>query len=219
MNYDLWKIYLDRREPKELRTLFDLMIDVDYEVTNLLAGDFALYYDDEPAVGIERKRIDDLFKSIKNGRIFKQIDLMIDIYDVVFLAISRKIDDYIYNNNINLNTVMGTIASIVIRRDVNLIWFESDDHLITCVLKMFEKIKEGKYNDIEVARRKSSGFMNSEYYALIKIPFITHRIAIDLLNEFNDKNGVKNAPIEELVKIKGIGNKRAKELKEVIKKC
>ena len=215
----LWKIYLDNREPSELQTLFGLLCEKDYEVKSLLAGDFALYFDDKPAVGVERKRVDDLFQSIKDGRIFKQVDLMIDVYDVCYLAISRSIDDYIHNDNINLNMVMGTIASIVTRRDVNLIWFESDDHLITCVLKIFEKIMEGKYNDIEVARRKSDGFLSSDYYSLIKMPYIHHNSAMKLLKMFGDLEGVKNASVKELMKIKGIGKKRSKELKRVLNKC
>lgn len=212
----MWEIKIDSREDKDLKKLFSLITEHEYEECELTCADYALFFDGKPAIGIERKRIDDLFSSIKDSRIFHQIDLMIDVYDVNYLAISRSIDDYIYEDQITFNTVMGALASIITRRDVNIIWFEEDDHLITCVEKIFTKIMEGKYNDINTQRSKSTGFIDTEYYALIKIPFVHHTMAMELLEKYDKIEDIKHADEEELKEITGIGDKRSTELKEVL---
>lgn len=213
----MWEIKIDSREDEDIKKLFGMITEDDYEVTELTCGDYALFFDGEPAVGVERKRVDDLFSSIKEGRIFHQVDLMIDIYDVNYLAVSRSIGDYIYEDRITFNTVMGALGSIVTRRDFNLIWFEEDDHLVTTVNKIFQKVKEGKYNDINTQRSSSTGFLNSKYYSLIKIPFVHHRMAMELLEKYDEIEDIKSANEEDLKEITGIGEKRSKELKKVIK--
>lgn len=214
-----WVVKIDEREPDDLKKLYGLITDKKYEITELTSADYALYFNDRPIVGIERKRVDDFFSSIKDNRLFHQCDLMIDIYDVNYLAFSKSIDDYIYNDRITMESVMGAIASVVVRRDINLIWFEEDDHFINCIDKIFTKVIEGKFNDIEIKRRKSNGFINSDYYNLIKIPFINNDMAEDMLEKYDDLEGLSKLSKDELMQFDGVGEKRSKELKEVLNKC
>jgi len=214
-----WNIKIDKREPDDIIKLFKMMCPDEYEITieNLTCGDYSLYYKDKPVVGIERKRIDDLFKSIKDSRIFHQADLMIDYYDINYLAITKNLEEYIYKSDMTMSNIMGTIGSLVVRRDINLLWFQEEDHFVHAIIKIFEKIMEGKYNDINVVRRDSD-FINSDYYNLIKIGWVNKDMAKDLIDEYNDINTIYNAPEEELKKIKGIGDKRVKELKNILEK-
>lgn len=211
-----WSIKLDIREPGEIKELSYGICKYEYEVDTLLSGDFALFYEDKPVVGVERKGAKDFVDSIRDGRIFKQVDLMKDVYEVNFIAISGSIGDELYDTDIPMSVIMGTIASLVTRRGVNILWFDYDDHLVDCIFLIFEKIMDGKYDDIEVGRKKAD-FISFPYYSLIKIPFVHNSMANELLTRFDSLEEIADAEKDELLKVKGIGEKRYKELKEVLK--
>jgi len=212
-----WVIKVDKREPKDMRKLFTMMCPDEYNVSveHMTCGDYALYYKQIPVAGIERKRVDDLFNSIKDNRVFKQADLMIDYYDINYLAITKNLEDYIFKSEMTMSNIMGTLGSLVVRRDINLLWFQEEDHFVHAVIKIFEKIMEGKYDDVNVVRRDSD-FIDSDYYNLIKIGWMNKDMAKTLLDEFDNIEDIYNAPDDELKDIRGIGDKRVEELKQIL---
>lgn len=214
-----WAVFVDKREPRDILELCDCLSPIEYKVVNLLCGDFALYYNNIPVVGIERKEIKDLLLSIKDKRIFLQSDMMKGSYDINYIAISGSLGDEIYDSNLSTSVVMGTISSLIVRRGMNIIWFERDDHLVECVFGIFEKIIDGKYDDIETSRSFGSRFKSFPYYTLIKIPFINNKIAEELLERFGTIEQIKEASKDELMEIKGLGPVKSEKLIGLLKKA
>lgn len=210
-----WLFKYDSREPDEVKELTRAFCEYECEVETLMSGDFALFYKEEPVVGVERKSAKDFIDSIRDGRIFKQTDLMKDVYQINFIAVSGSIGDYLYDTEMSMSVIMGTIASLITRRGINVLWFDYDDQLIECILAMFKKITEGKYKDIEVGRKAE--FVSYPIYTLVKMPFVSSRMANDLLEKFGSIENIAVADKAELMEINGIGKKRYKELKEVLK--
>ncbi|MGV9142256.1 MAG: ERCC4 domain-containing protein [Promethearchaeota archaeon] len=206
----MWTIKIDVREPSDIIKLFELLCPDNFNVekAKLVCGDYALFYNEEPVVGIERKEISDLFESIKDNRLFHQVDLLIDYYDICYLGITKNLEDKIFKSEMDMNMIMGSLSSVVVRRDINLLWFQEEDHFIQATIKIFEKISEGKYNDVNVKRRDSD-FVDTDYYHLIKIPWMNNERAEKLLDKFGDLDGILSSTKRELMEIKGIGKKRS----------
>lgn len=211
---DPWTFKLDSREPPEVKELTDLLCEYKYEVATLPSADMALFYSDIPVIGVERKSSKDFIDSIRDGRVFRQADMMKGFYQVSFIAVSGSIGDYLYDTEIPMSVIMGTIASLVTRRNINILWFDYDDQLVDCILYMFKKITEGKYDDVKVGREAE--FISYPIYTLVKIPFVSSVMANDLLEKFGSIDDIAKAEKDELMEIKGIGEKRYKELKEVL---
>lgn len=212
-----WRVVVDSREPNDIKYMCDNMFDMEFELEALKCGDFALYFYDKPVMGIERKTVGDFVNSIVDSRLWVQSDKMKLEYDTSFYFVSGSINDDIYNHDFNVSSIFASIASLVVRRGVSLVWFERDDHLIECLNYFFIKITQGKYGDIISKRNMNDVFKGNDHYTLLKLPYINNHMAVELLSRFGNINNIQHATIDELIQVRGIGEKRAKRLREELK--
>jgi len=212
-----WYCYVDTREPDTIMELLNLY-DLDFEQNTLTSADFALYYSNEPIVGIERKTISDLVNSIINKRLFSQLDRMNKMYKVNVLAISGTMTEYEdmmlkRRRKVRTQTIMGTLASAMTRNGCNIMWFEHDDYLVDCLCRMFKKVMQGKYGKIRSTNAK--GFEAKPESTLMIVPGIRLETAQRLIERFGTIKDIAMADKEELKEVKGIGDSRAQKIKEL----
>lgn len=213
----MYELYVDTREPEFIREICDVC-ELDFVETSLTSGDFALYYDGTPLVGIERKSISDLVGSIQKKRLFSQVDRMRRTYQVSILVISGTLSEYermVIEHDLKLkpSVITGTIASIMVRNGINVLWFENDDYLLDCVIRVLRKTMEGKNG--KVKSTNAGVLRQNPAHALTIIPNVTLSIAEKLIEQFGSVKGVAEATEEELMEVKGVGAKTAEKIKEI----
>lgn len=214
-----WQAYWDSREQEPIPSLVEVM-ENDLRKKALDSGDFALYLDGDPIIGIERKKIGDLVNSIKDKRIFKQADRMRKRYQVSILMIRGTLKSYeemMWNRGKTVKTsvIMGTLTSLMVRNGMNLMWFESDDYLVDAIDRIFTKVKEGKVGQIRSTNVRQ--LRSRPCQTLMAVPGITYSVARSLIDEFGNIEAIKQASVEELCEIYGIGEKRADSLRRLLK--
>lgn len=148
-------ILIDTRESK-LIELFEEN-NIDYDKKQLEIGDIQIIKDDEIILCIERKTIDDLVSSIKDGRYKEQKTRMLSKinYDNILYIIEGKIDKYKHNEK----QIFGSITNMNFRDKIKVISTNNIKQTYELILSLKKKFIEGKFNSKE----------NKDYNETIKI--------------------------------------------------
>jgi len=199
-------LQIDNREPTKIFNLFR-KAGVEFEIKQLLVGDirYKNYI-------FERKSITDFMSSIFDGRIWYQVENMKQ-FDRAFLIISGKSSTpYFAKQYFNLNVFLGTIASII-SRGVEVMWVENDSQLVKLVIKICEKMDKVR----EIVVRKQQRVSREDVYLnmLTCIPGVGRKKAELILKNVTFKK-LFDTSVEELTKIKGVGEKLASSIKKYI---
>lgn len=160
-------ILIDTRESK-LIELFEEN-NIDYNKKQLEIGDIQIMKDDQIILCIERKTIDDLVSSIKDGRYKEQKTRMLSKinYDNILYIIEGKIDKYKHNEK----QIFGSITNMNFRDKIKVISTNNTKQTYELILSLKKKFIEGKFNSKE----------NKDYNETIKINK-KENITLDLFN-------------------------------------
>jgi len=148
-------ILIDTRESK-LIELFEEN-NIEHDKKQLEIGDIQIMKDDEIILCIERKTIDDLVSSIKDGRYKEQKTRMLSKinYDNILYIIEGKIDKYKHNEK----QIFGSITNMNFRDKIKVISTNNIKQTYELILSLKKKFIEGKFNSKE----------NKDYNETIKI--------------------------------------------------
>ncbi len=200
-----FQLFVDSREPDSIFKILD-DLSISYKKEMLPVGDFV--YND---IVFERKEMNDMYKSIISGRIFDQVVQMKANFEKVYVLISRS---YVsLHEDSNPLIVVGSIASLCEKYNIKVLRVEDDKQLIIQMLKICEKSTEPK-----VIHTKRLGINNDDVYLsmLTCIPGVSIIRAGDILKRFSFLDIFK-ASEKELLEVKGIGFKTAKEIKKFLR--
>lgn len=147
------KIIVDTREPPEyydfLRGFFP---NHEFIWQKLDEGDF-----ESDRVLVERKQIIDLYGSImgskgKPGRLPSQVErLSLHEDQVVLILVTGSLQENIammereVGVRINPDIIYGTLASLVCRERIHVLWIEDEWSALIHMVKFMTKVEEGKY--------------------------------------------------------------------------
>ncbi len=114
---------------------------------NLKMGDFLINYNDKPICIFERKTIEDLASSIKDGRYREQKKRLIENYskDKIIYIIEGDLtkNNKSFNfNKITKETIYSTIFNIYLRDKINILHTNNSDETIECLEFFCTKIKK-----------------------------------------------------------------------------
>lgn len=201
------KIQVDSREPEQIFEKLNKK-EIEYEKKLLPVGDFV--FND---IVVERKEMNDFYQSIISNRIFEQVTQMKANYEKVYVMISGKIVDlfnFYHTPNYGIfQIVYGAIASLCEKYDIKVLRVENDNELINQMMKIFQKSTEPK-----TVYAKRLGINSEDVYLsmLSCIPGISYQKAKLILSQYKFCDLIKIEK-EELLKIKGIGNVLAGNIK------
>lgn len=208
------KLIIDFRENKLYKILNQLNQEKDKKITilteNLLIGDIIIKNNnDEDILIIERKSIDDLLSSIKDGR-YNEQSLRLDSiensnHNIIYLIegiINLSNKQTIYSSMFSLNYFKG----FSVYRSMNI---EETAYILYNMVIKLEKDKDkhpyykNKETDIEidgeikkyssVIKKKKSDNISTENFGeivLTQIPGISSKTAIGIMNEFKTLNNL-----------------------------
>jgi len=210
MNKTLLEITYDDREHAEvLLEQLSLHTDLCLVRKRLKLGDYQI-----ANWLIERKTLPDLVLSLCNGRLFSQISRLSDSSGNVALLIegsSRDIASY----DITREALVGALCSISVNFNIpilrSLSQYESAKILYFCAKQLNSRETGLKLHGRKPKRRK-----NRQLFILQSLPEVGPQLAKRLLSHFDSIEAVITASTDELIKIEGIGQEKARKIREIL---
>lgn len=168
-------------------------------------------------VGFELKTWGDFINSImdrETNRFRNQCYNMHNNPEVVwYYVIYGKWSEINEYSDININAVLGAIASINARYNIKTLIMPSKKYAIYTIYKIIEKAHDDKTPEIKVS------YANTEQRAigmLSAIDGVGSTKALPLLEYFGDIRATVNATLEDLMEVKGVGKVTAKNIVDTV---
>ena len=178
---------------------------------NLAIGDYIC----SDRVCIERKTAEDFTASIIDGRLFTQLKNMGEYYERPVLIIEGR---NFFSRNINPNAVYGALAACV---DFGVAIFHSSSPRETAKLIYFIAKREQLEEKRDVSfkpKLKPKNISDMQLAIVASLPFVNTVLAKRLLKHFKTPRNVFSASENELVKVEGIGEKKARAIWKILNK-
>jgi len=175
--------------------------------TTLPEGDYLL----SEEVVVERKSAADFVSSLLDGRLFTQLKELRRSYPKPILVVEGDLE--VAMRGVKDEALWGALSSIVVDLGVAVVRTLSPREtalFLAATLKRMSKKKGGP----PPLRRKRGGMTVEEQkrFVLEGLPHISSSTAQRLLDEFGTLKGVFSASLEDLKRVKGIGDKKARDL-------
>lgn len=220
-------IQLDHREPKELRDLLSSHPMVTVESVSLDLADIAVEDKDGNRLLIERKRCDDSSPktdfevSIQDdGRLFDQTERLKMIAGAseqqVIPVVLLEGDVYSNSTTMLLQQVDGAISFMAAIQKVSLIPVYNINHSAYMIAKLASHFVDGLYTPVSLHRAKPKAIFDQQRYLLESMPGVSTKVAELLLSTFGTVRKVMSASREELLAVKGLGQKKVDALLKVL---
>lgn len=212
MNNEIIKFYIDNREAK-IKTLFNNEFNIIYE--NLLIGDFKIELQNKTYI-FERKTIDDLLKSIIDGRYKTQKTIALSQYSK---------EQYFYiiegfhswkDNTQNDKIISSAIINTIMRDNISILFTKDYIDTYNLLKNILERINKNyfKYNSNPITtnviiepiktRTKNLSKDNCFLYQLCQIPDISKKTAEVIVDKYKNMknfiNELNNLSHEEIIK-------------------
>ncbi len=211
------KIICDMRECAsavnlELERLSSLEYQVEVKLEQLSVGDYILSDD----VVIERKTIADLEISIIDGRIFSQLQNLLQVKKPGLIVEGNFEKLFSDSSRIQKKAIIGLITSIGLDYKIPIFYTrnqkETADFLYSIAKR--EQIGNGSNGDLKLRFEKTRmSFSQRQLFIMESFPDIGPTVAKSILKEFKTLKNIANASITELQKVPKLGPKKADKIK------
>ena len=203
-------IFVDTREDSILD--YFKQYDCIIQRKMLLYGDFIC----SDRVCIEKKIIKDFIQSITDKRLFQQLRAMKDNFERPILIIEGEESLYGY---LHPNIIRGALAAITVDLSIPILWTRdlADTAGLVYWIAKREQIDEKREVSLR-NKRVPETLKEQQEYLISSLPDISLVRTEALLEHFKTPKNVFNASAKELKEVKGIGEKIAEKIKEVIEK-
>lgn len=218
------KFIVDVREGERIARIAEEICDTELRVLPL--GDILLVLNGE-AVAFERKTPHDFVSSIRSNRLWEQLLKFMKTDEILGFKIKRRIlvihgvlRDYsiLENEGKFWSSIMGALLEILFVYDTPIIVAENDLALEALLRVEMRREMEGANDGPPDARWfrgwRKEGLPQKDLrkYALTSIPLIGEKNAEALLRHFGSIQRIANASVGELMRVRGIGRKRAENI-------
>lgn len=216
-------IIVDSREPERIESKLN-KIGILTERKKLDVGDYLF-----SNIAIERKTMKDFLSSVYDRRLFSQLYDLKNNYDRSLLIVigslpkkkwirTRKLRIPISLNKKEIEkrkkTLLANLAISYLSYNIPFYIAKDEDEFIEFLANLYFKSSKKKIS-LKPVKKKHNTIKEIKSDMLSCIPFLGRKLA----NKLSDKFSIKyliDAPIENLIKIEGIGIKRARKIKEIL---
>ncbi|MGL4670467.1 MAG: DEAD/DEAH box helicase [Methanobacteriaceae archaeon] len=205
-------VYADSREgnSKVLRALDSIKVQV--RIKAMAVSDYQVSDD----VAIERKTAKDFVDSVVNKRLYKQAKAMREEFKKPIMIIEG---DNLYSGFISPNAVRGAIASIAVDFGISIIPTRNSDDTAAMIKTIARREQRDSKVEIQIrTERKPVNIWEQQQFIIESLPNIGPVSARKLLKEFGTVNNIINASSSDLQNVDGIGEKTAKNIRNVLEK-
>ncbi|MCX6708303.1 MAG: DEAD/DEAH box helicase [Candidatus Woesearchaeota archaeon] len=204
------KIFADYREKSTgtVKELVELGIAVKLEM--LQCADYVL----SARAGVELKTVSDFVDSIIDGRLLEQLKTLKKSYERPLIIIQGTQDLYTARN-VHPNAIRGMLSTIAISYGIPIIYTKDEKDSAALLLTIAKREQEDKKDFSPHADRKPMTTKEQQEYIVSALPSVGPNLAKELLICFGSVEKVFTATEEELLKVTGVGEKIAKQVKEI----
>jgi len=207
------KIIVDVRErnPRIIDTLREKGVNV--EIKQLPVGDYLL----SDRVCIERKTIDDFLQSIIDKRLMNQLADMRRNFLTPILLLEGSANIY-SQRAIHPNAIRGALAAIAVDFDVPILPTEDEVNTAHMLYTIAKREQEDEDRIVALRGEKKPWLMSErQRFVVESLPYVSAVLADRLLAKFKSVEKVMTATEKELMEVEGIGEKKAEEIRKVVK--
>jgi Fanconi anemia group M protein len=206
------KIFVDHREKGSgiLKELVDMEMDIRLE--SLEAADYIV----SERVGVELKTSEDFVNSIIDGRLLQQIKELKRNFERPVVIIEGEQDIYSVRN-VHPNAIRGMLATIAVSYGIPILFTKNSKESAALLKIIAKREQEADSNDFSLhASKKPLTLKEQQEYIVSALPNIGPNLAKELLKKFKTVRKIVNAKEEQLKKVEKIGDKKAKNIKDVV---
>jgi Fanconi anemia group M protein len=206
------KIFVDHREKGSgvIKELVDLNVKLKLEQLNM--ADYIL----SSRCGVEFKTVEDFANSIIDGRMLEQIKGLKNNFERPLVIIEGE-QDLFSVRNIHPNAIRGMLATIAVGYGIPILSTKNPKESAALLLAIAKREQEETGKDFSMhADRKPMTLKEQQEYVVSALPNIGGTLAKELLKKFKTIKKIVNAKEEKLQKVSKIGEKKAKEIRNVV---
>ena len=207
------RIVADDREKKSGIPQLLKAIGIDLEIRTLPIGDYIV----APETVIERKSVRDLVSSIFDGRLFDQCSRLKEHFQKPAILVEGNLDEL---DDIADNPMIfyGATSTIVMEFGIPVIPTPSATHTAKLLCAMAAARKDGAARGPYIKKiRKSQDVRQQQLAILCSLPGVGEKFAARMLERFGSPLAALTATSADLLKVDGMGESRAKRIRDVLK--
>lgn len=203
------KVYVDVRERNtEIFKILNEKADVD--VKQLEVGDYILSGD----VCVERKTASDFLQSIIDKRLLDQAQNLAKNFEIPLLIVEGELN--FTARGIHPNAIRGMMAALATDFKISIIPTKDENDTAEMIFMIAKREQEEKRKMTAlIGEKKVYTLAERQKLVVESLPNISAVLAENLLNHFKTIKKIANAGVKELIKVGGIGQKRAEEIFKV----
>ncbi len=208
------KVYVDEREKSSgiPEILSSLGLTVIYKM--LEVGDYVI----NDSIIIERKRVDDLVRSVFDGRFFEQVGRLTEVCEVPMLIVEGELED-VKQITSKWKAIEAALLTAIIKFGVIPYYTKDVRHTAEVIKYIAEKSggeRSFKSYFSKVVKPKSDDIREWQLYVVQSLPGVGVKTARKLLEKFGTLRAIFNASQSELSMIEGISEEKASRIIKVI---
>ena len=210
MKLENLRIIVDDREQKS--GIPDLLksIGMGVEMKTLPIGDYIV----APETIVERKSIKDLMASVFDGRLYDQCTRLKENFEHPIVLVEGNVDE-IEEITDNPLVFYGALSRVTLEFKIPIIPTPSASHTAKLLVALCSK-KDGPKGPYLKKIKKSSNLETQQLSTLCSLPGIGEKFAVRMLEKFGTPLKVFSATTSELAKVEGLGESRAKKIKNML---
>ena len=204
------RIIVDERERKS--GIPDLLkaVGMGVEMKTLPIGDYIV----APETIVERKSIKDLMASVFDGRLYDQCTRLKENFEHPIVLVEGNVDE-IEEITDNPLVFYGALSRLTLEFKIPIIHTPSASHTAKLLVALCSK-KDGPTGPYLKKIKKSSNLETQQLSTLCSLPGIGEKFAVRMLEKFGTPLKVFSATTSELAKVEGLGESRAKKIKNML---
>ena len=185
--------------------LEDMGVRVVYDV--LEAGDYLL----SNKVAVERKTVPDFIASIFDGRLFKQVKALKQVYEKPILLIEGDLARVERLTN-RPRAVIGALSAIAIGFEIPVLYAGDKRQTAEYIYTIASRLHRRGESRQPITPPRAGRVFDERIRVLITPPGIGPTLAERLLKRFGSLRDVFDASITELMKVKGLSRDKAEAI-------
>jgi len=205
-------IFADTREASSGIEDYFAQYECEVQRKLLVCGDYIL----SDRIVIEKKTLQDFVKSIMDKRLFSQLKNMRENFEKPILIIEGEGSLY---GPLNPNVIRGALAAIAVDLGIPIIWTKDTADTAGIIYWIAKREQIDEKREVSLINKKSPETVEEQQeFLLAGLPDISLTRSKELLKHFKKPSKVFNASVEDLKKVKGIGDKIAKNVRKLLDK-
>ncbi len=164
-------------------------------------------------IGIERKTVSDFLTSFFDQRLFGQLEKMAESFEKPLLIIEGDPSMLFESRNVHPNSIHGVLSFIALDQRIPIIWTHSPKMTAAQIywIAYREQVKKSDRLQARVCKKSKSAKDHQEFI-VAGLPKVNSMLSKRLLEEFGTVKRVFSANEKKLMKVNGIGKKKANEI-------